>query len=127
MGASNDGRQEMEIIEKPWGREKILELNDKYCLKILEVDAGKSLSLQFHKLKKETMYCIYGFGELLAYKIDGEKRSICMMPGRFFTIEPGVIHRLIAGKNSVLSVIEASSPEVSDIVRIEDDYGRVEP
>jgi mannose-6-phosphate isomerase-like protein (cupin superfamily) len=113
----------MEIIEKPWGREKILERNDNYVLKILEVDAGKRLSLQYHEIKIETMYCLYGMGTLEMVR-DGVEFSKTLMPGRWMTIKPWEQHRLCAGKNSPIAVLEASSPELYDIVRLEDDHGR---
>jgi mannose-6-phosphate isomerase-like protein (cupin superfamily) len=116
----------MEIIEKPWGREKIVELNDKYCMKILEINAGKRLSLQYHKIKRETMYCLYGIGELEVYALDGAQKVFSMLPGRFFTISPGQVHRIIAGKHSNLVVMEASTPEMDDVIRVQDDYGRTE-
>ena len=112
-----------EIIPKPWGRERILEANDKYALKILEVDPGKRLSLQYHEVKYETMYCMYGHGTLTIQK-DGVERKISLLPGRYVTIFPFEIHRLEAAETSPLMVMEASSPELGDVVRLEDDYGR---
>lgn len=112
-----------EIIPKPWGRERILEANDKFAFKILEVDAGKRLSLQYHEVKIETMYCLYGHGTLHIQK-DGIERKISLMPGRYVTIFPFEIHRLEASETSPVIVMEASSPELGDVVRLEDDYGR---
>lgn len=112
------------IINKPWGREKIIEHNKKYALKILEVDPGKRLSLQYHKEKHETMYCLYGRGILYLTTPDSMEESIYMSPGKYITIKPGDIHRLEAAKNSPLVIMEASSPELDDVVRIEDDYDR---
>lgn len=112
-----------EIVTKHWGRERILEANDKYALKILEVDAGKRLSLQYHEAKVETMYCLYGAGTLYIQK-DGVKRRISLLPGRYITILPLEIHRLEASATSPLIVMESSSPELTDVVRLQDDYGR---
>jgi len=115
----------MEIIEKPWGREKILEENDKYIMKIIEVDPGKRLSLQYHEVKLETMYCLYGQGELEMVR-DGMEFSKTLMPGRHMTIRPWEQHRLCAGPNGPVAILEVSSPERYDVVRLQDDYGREE-
>lgn len=110
---------QQKLIPKPWGRERILEVNDRYAMKILEVDAGHRLSLQFHNKKIETMYCLYGYGTLSV----GE-REINLLPGRYVTIEPGQVHRLMAGKDSPVAILETSSPELDDLVRLDDDYKR---
>lgn len=113
----------MKIDIRPWGRERIIEANDKYAFKILEVDPGQRLSLQYHERKTETMYCLYGCGTLYLEKA-GQKREMTLLPGRFVTIEPGTVHRLEAYADSTVVVMEASSPELDDVVRIEDDYNR---
>lgn len=111
------------IVPKPWGRERIIEANEKYAFKILEVDPGKRLSLQYHEKKCETMYCLYGTGTLFLSQ-DGESREMTLLPGRHVTIIPGTVHRLEASQTSPVVVIEASSPELEDVVRLEDDYNR---
>ena len=100
-----------------------MEVNDKYAFKILEVDAGHRLSLQYHNEKLETMYCLYGCGTLLLSE-HGIDREVIMTPGLHVTINPGVIHRLEASSTSPLVIMEASSPELDDVVRIDDDYKR---
>lgn len=112
-----------QIVLKPWGRERILVANDKYAFKILEVDAGHRLSLQYHERKTETMYCLYGYGKLFI-SADGFDREISMIPGQYITIMPEQVHRLEAGEHSPVIVLEVSSPELEDIVRLEDDYKR---
>lgn len=114
---------EQRIVPKPWGRERIIEYNEKYALKILEVDAGQRLSLQYHGVKHETMYCLYGTGRLFFIDETGE-HEITMMPGRYAVIKPGTVHRLSASITSPVIVIEASSPELDDVIRIEDDCNR---
>lgn len=115
----------METIIKAWGKEVILEANDKYAFKILEVNPGQRLSLQYHEVKCETMYCFEGRGTLYIKDHDtGIEYTIIMIPGVFKTIYPFDVHRLEADKNSTLRVMESSSPELGDVVRIEDDYGR---
>jgi mannose-6-phosphate isomerase-like protein (cupin superfamily) len=107
----------MNIIRKPWGREEWLILNDKYCLKRLYIDAGKRLSLQFHEIKKETMILEDGTCDLLK---NGE--TILMKYGEPYTINPRDVHRLHAHRDTI--ILEVSTPEVDDVVRVEDDYGR---
>jgi len=113
----------MKLVDKPWGRERIMEVNDKYAFKILEVDAGHRLSLQYHNDKLETMYCLYGCGTLFL-SADGFDREMTLLPGRFITITPGTIHRLEASATSPVVVMEASSPELDVVVRLDDDYKR---
>lgn len=117
--------QTQEIVDKPWGRERILEVNSGYCVKILEVDPGQRLSLQYHVYKRETMYCLYGTGTLeLHDPTTGMKGRMTLLPGRYYTIEPGMIHRLYTAPTSPVAVLEASTPELDDVERLEDDYGR---
>lgn len=111
------------IVLKPWGRERIIEANEKYAFKILEVDPGHRLSLQYHDRKMETMYCVYGCGTLFLVA-EGYSREMTLLPGRHVTIQPGTVHRLEASETSPLVVMEASSPELDDVVRLEDDYQR---
>ena len=113
----------MEVIKKPWGCERILERNDKYVMKILEVDSGSRLSLQYHNVKVETMYCLYGYGVLIIQE-EGIYREVSLLPGRYFTVKAGVIHRLDASHGSPLAVLECSTPELNDLVRLEDDYDK---
>jgi len=114
----------MRIVSKPWGREKILEENDSYVVKILEVNAGERLSLQYHEEKLETMVCAYGAGALDIVHPDGREDTLSLWAGRFITIKPGTIHRLRASQTSPVAVVEASTTELDDVVRLEDDYGR---
>jgi mannose-6-phosphate isomerase-like protein (cupin superfamily) len=119
-----DVGQDLQVIEKPWGRERILEQNDRYVVKILEVDAGQTLSLQYHVVKTETMYCLYGDGTLVLTDETNNTFERHMMPGRYQTITPGVVHRLSASPHSVLAILETSTPELDDVVRLIDNYGR---
>jgi len=111
------------IIEKPWGREEILEKNDKYMLKKLTMFEGKRCSLQYHNIKTETIYVL--FGQLLVWS-GSDKNKLEPKTLRQFesiTILPKVIHRMEAIKNCVY--LEASTPEIDDVVRLEDDYKRI--
>ena len=114
----------MTIIDKPWGREQILERNDNYVLKLLTVLPGQRLSLQYHEIKVETMLCLSGDGFLAITRHDtGESMDYTMTPGKYITVNPFDVHRLCAGKNDLV-IIETSSTELDDVVRLEDDYDR---
>ena len=110
--------EDVKVVPKPWGREVWLELNDKYCYKRLYVNAGHRTSLQFHRQKKETNYIISG--EAIVQLGDVVHT---MWADDFFTVEPGVLHRITAVTDIVLQ--EVSTPEVDDVVRVEDDTNRV--
>ena len=112
----------MRKLNKPWGEERWLELNDKYCYKRLFVKAGHKLSLQYHKQKVETNFIVEGEAEVWLGKENGEIEKIKMSAGEFYTVPSMQIHRVIAITNIVL--LEVSSPEVDDIIRIEDETGR---
>jgi mannose-6-phosphate isomerase-like protein (cupin superfamily) len=105
------------FIEKPWGNEVWLELNASYCFKKLTVRAGHRLSLQYHQYKKETLILISGSAVFTIDKIDKTFNA-----GDFITIDPGTIHRIEAITDCIL--FEASTPEVDDVVRVQDDYQR---
>ncbi len=110
-------------VEKPWGYELIFAHTDRYAGKILHVDAGHALSLQYHERKDETLYLASGSVELLVEE-NGELRPIAMRPGDSYHIRPGVRHRMTAGAGGC-EFVEVSSPELDDVVRLEDRYGRV--
>ena len=111
------------IIPKPWGQEEWIELNDRYCFKRLTVKAGKRTSLQYHNKKVETMYVLSGKGELTLQGEGTEKlEKIIVEEGDRITISPPRIHRM-SGITDVV-YLEASTPEVEDVVRLEDDYRR---
>lgn len=107
----------MKVIQKPWGREEWLVLNDKYCLKRLYIEKGHKLSLQYHEVKKETMFLEEGLCDLVYNGV-----VHLMEKYKPYTIIPGDVHRLIAHDDTI--ILEVSSPEVDDVVRLEDDYDR---
>jgi mannose-6-phosphate isomerase len=105
------------IIAKPWGREVWYAHEDRYAGKILEVTKGHALSLQKHERKQETMYLHAG---RLLYHLNGEEFE--MTPGECITIRPGDVHRITALEDAV--ILEVSTPELDDVIRLEDRYGR---
>lgn len=109
-------------IEKPWGYEIIFAHTKQYVGKILFVKGGYRLSLQYHKEKDETIFLKSGRIIVELHEND----SIHMMkmkPGASVHVPPGTIHRIIAEEDS--EVLEASTSQLDDVVRLEDDYGRV--
>jgi quercetin dioxygenase-like cupin family protein len=108
-------------VEKPWGHEIIYAENDRYAGKILFVKAGERLSLQYHERKDETIYVLSGELDLQLGRNGGlELRRL--LPGDSCHIPHGTRHRMIAVTDC--EIAEASSPELDDVVRIEDVYGR---
>lgn len=112
----------MRVIEKPWGREEVLEINGSYMVKRLTMWKGHRCSLQYHNIKRETIYVLQGklrvdFGAAQE-KLEAREFG----PGESMTLEPGLVHRMEAVEDSVY--LEASTPEMEDVVRIVDDYQR---
>lgn len=112
------------IVDKPWGHEEIWAHTDKYVGKILTIKPGHRLSLQYHEAKEETIYVLQG--TLTIWKSAGDKDFILCGPGSTYHVEPGKIHRFGAHETELedVKLIEVSTPEISDVVRIEDDYRR---
>lgn len=114
----------MQVIEKPWGREEVIEINERYMVKKLTMWAGHRCSLQFHNIKKETIYVLSGVLKI----IQGQRQDALVEKlyhaGDTITIPPGLIHRMEAVKDSVY--LEASTPEMDDVVRLVDDYQRAQ-
>jgi mannose-6-phosphate isomerase-like protein (cupin superfamily) len=111
-------------IPKPWGHELIWAHTDRYVGKILHVNQGEILSLQYHEMKDETLFVVRGRVRLSLKKGD-EAGDLILESGDACHIPPGLIHRLEALEDA--DVAEVSTPELSDVVRLEDRYGRVEP
>ena len=112
---------EMKRVEKPWGYEIHWAKTDRYVGKVIHVNAGHALSLQYHNIKDETIL-LYS-GRLLFEIQEGEslvKRE--MKPGERVHITPKTIHRMTAIEDS--DIFEVSTPETDDVVRLEDRYGR---
>ncbi|PSR26496.1 MAG: cupin domain-containing protein [Sulfobacillus thermosulfidooxidans] len=107
----------MKRVEKPWGYELWWAVTDRYVGKVIHVNQGQSLSLQYHHVKHESMYVVAGQAEIL---INDELRR--MGPGEAVEVPPLTKHRLTALTD--LEVMEVSTPELDDVVRLEDNYGR---
>jgi mannose-6-phosphate isomerase len=110
-------------VEKPWGHEEIWAETPRYLGKILAIKAGHRLSLQLHRQKDEAIYVLRGTLRLTLENDGGELEVIDLGPGASRRIAPGRQHRFEAVSDCELC--EVSSPEIDDVVRIQDDYGRV--
>ena len=111
-------------VEKPWGYELIYAATDRYSGKILFIRTGEQLSLQFHKAKDETIYVHSGRLELEIGEPGRPVDTEVVGPGRAFHLPSGTVHRMRAIEDT--TVLEVSTPELDDVVRLEDRYGRVE-
>jgi mannose-6-phosphate isomerase-like protein (cupin superfamily) len=110
-------------VEKPWGYELILAHTDRYVGKILHINRGQRLSRQYHRIKDETLYVLDGTLILEIGPAD-ECERIELPCGAGFRTLPGTIHRYIAPESCDVDLIETSTPELDDVVRLEDVYGR---
>ena len=114
----------MKTIIKPWGKEEWLELNENYCYKRIYINAGYKTSFQYHNFKRETNFIISGQAEIWLENDQGIIEKKVMGPGEFFNVTPPKKHRVIALTDIVLQ--EVSTPEVDDVIRIEDDTNRID-
>ena len=125
LGGLSEFAIEPTKVEKPWGYELIWALTDDYCGKILFVKAGESLSLQFHREKDESWLVQSGRAELeMGSPGDKSPNSEVVGPGAAFRMRPGTIHRVKALEDTL--ILEVSTPQLEDVVRLEDKYGRTE-
>lgn len=109
-------------IEKPWGFEELLEKNDFYVVKKLFMKKSNMCSLQYHKEKHETIYVLSGKLKVLYGKRKSNLKEIVLIKGQTIVIPPKVIHRMIGESN--VFYLEASTPQLDDVVRLKDIYGR---
>jgi mannose-6-phosphate isomerase len=110
-------------VEKPWGHELIWAKAEGYAGKLLFVRAGQALSLQFHREKDESWYVLEGRAELqLGEAGQAVLKTEIVGPGAAFRFRPGTVHRVRAVEDT--TILEVSTPELEDIVRLEDEYGR---
>jgi mannose-6-phosphate isomerase len=123
IGGLDRFASEPKKIEKPWGHELIFAHTDGYAGKLLFVKAGESLSLQFHNVKDESWYVLEGRAQLELGE-PGERMLVNEVVGRgaAFRLQPGTVHRVNAIEDT--TIIEVSTPELDDVIRLEDRYGR---
>jgi mannose-6-phosphate isomerase len=110
-------------IHKPWGYELIWAETPQYVGKILHIERSGQLSYQYHERKIETVYVLAGIVQLEVATSDGPRQTLRLQPGQSFHVPPGLRHRMTAIETC--DILEASTPELDDLVRLEDRYGRV--
>lgn len=111
------------LIEKPWGSEDLLEKNERYVLKKLFMKEGHKCSVQYHNFKHETIYVLSGkLNVYYGQELDNLKQVV-LGPGEVIVLTPKKIHRMEALEDCYY--LEASTPELDDVVRLVDSYGRV--
>ena len=110
-------------MPKPWGHETIWAQSERYVGKILHINAGHELSVQYHNRKDETVHLLSGE---IVYRVQREGDDILddmkLKVGESFRITPGTIHQMVALTDC--DVLEVSTPEIDDVVRLSDKYGR---
>lgn len=112
----------IKIVKKPWGEEQWFAHTKKYAGKILIIKKGYRLSLQYHKVKDETLLLQKGVLKLTIETKAGKISTKKVKAGYIFHVPPKVKHRMQALKDCCL--IEVSTPQLWDVVRVEDDYNR---
>lgn len=114
----------VERVDKPWGYEIVFALTERYCGKVLFIKKGEQLSLQFHRRKDEVIYVHEGRIELEVGEPGRTPDVEVVGPGRAFRFKPGTVHRWRALEDTL--VLEVSTPDLDDVVRLEDRYGRAD-
>jgi mannose-6-phosphate isomerase len=116
------GRTDITVVTKPWGHETIWARTEQYAGKVLHIKAGEALSVQYHNKKDETIYLLSG---QIIYRVEdegGELRDVGLRVGEAFRITPRTVHQMEAITDC--DVLEVSTPELDDVVRLTDRYGR---
>lgn len=113
---------DVEIKIKPWGREIWFAQTEAFAGKILEIKKGHRFSLQYHEKKKETQYVHSGRVKFTHGTNENDLQETILEPGDKMDITPGMIHRAEALEDC--EIFEVSTPELDDVVKVEDDYGR---
>lgn len=108
----------VKVVKKPWGEERWIAVTDKYVGKLLIIKKGHRLSKQYHRVKHETLYTDRG-----KYLLEFNGKNYTMKPGDAVVVKPGSVHRMYA-KFGDVRIIEVSTTELDDVVRLDDDYGR---
>ena len=116
-------KQQITRVEKPWGHELIWGKTKDYVGKLLFIRKGHKLSLQYHKIKEETIYLQSGKMTFVFENDAGVMEEITLLPGEGHHIPTGRKHRMVADEDC--TVFEVSTPHLDDVVRLEDGYGRV--
>jgi mannose-6-phosphate isomerase len=116
--------EQISRVEKPWGYELHWAKTDRYVGKLIHVNAGHALSLQYHNIKDETIYLQSG-KMLFEIEVGGTLTRREMLPGERVHVTAKTVHRMTAIEDC--DIFEVSTPELHDVVRLEDRYGREDP
>jgi len=116
-------KQDIKRVEKPWGHELIWAMTGDYVGKILHIKKGHMLSLQYHRVKEETILVYSGKMDFVFENEKGELETIRMNAGEAHHIPTGKRHRMVGVEDC--DVFEVSTPQIDDVVRLEDAYSRV--
>ena len=120
------GEKEIPFVNKPWGYERVFAHTDTYVGKYMFIEEGHQLSRQYHEHKDETIFVLAG---QLIIEIGPDEDStitkVGVEVGEAYHITPGTIHRFCASEGVAVELIEVSTPELQDVVRLEDDYNRI--
>ena len=116
------GRVEASRVDKPWGYELRWGITERYAGKVLHINKGEALSLQYHDRKDEYQYVVKGAVDIELGGPDGALKKHRMQAGDTLHITPGTRHRLTAVEDT--DIFEVCTPEIDDVVRLEDRYGR---
>jgi len=123
LKASDRWARDVRRVDKPWGYELIWALTERYCGKLLFVREGHSLSLQFHREKDESWFVQSGRAKVeLGAVGDAVLSEEVVAAGAAFHFAPGTVHRVTALEDT--TILEVSTPEIDDVVRLQDAYGR---
>ncbi len=115
-------KQTIQRVEKPWGYELIWAKTGDYVGKVLHINQGHQLSLQYHRVKEETIFLQSGKMNFVFENEGGQLTEVLLLSGEAHHIPTGRKHRMIALEDC--DVFEVSTPHLSDVVRLEDGYGR---
>ena len=109
-------------VEKPWGHELIWAHTERYVGKVLHIKAGHALSLQYHERKDETLHLLRGEMRFFVGPSAAALEEITLREGDSYHVTPGTVHRMQAITD--VDMLEVSTPELDDVIRLEDRYGR---
>ena len=113
------------FIEKPWGHELVWARTKDYVGKIIHVNANQKLSRQYHSIKDESIYVLKGT-LTLEIGLENLTQTLTLTEGQSFRIAPYTVHRFIADNGDV-DIVEVSTPQLNDVIRLKDEYGRIDP
>ncbi len=112
----------IQVIEKPWGKEEVLEINEHYMFKRLTMWQGHECSLQYHEFKIESVYLLSGSLKVYIGEDQHNLSELIMTEHEVITLKPFKVHRMKALTDTIY--LEASTPEIDDVIRLQDRYER---